>query len=123
MELFFHFHKYRLEEIAERDENEWCEYNTWRNTSDKERFKAKNCEGTRYRALTWQNAKTVELRIFNATCRLPTFIKNVEFAHAFYQYTKSASLDEVERGDFSDFEKFLTDRKTVYPELCSFLAL
>lgn len=120
MEMFFQRHRENLYIIAGRGENGYAKFSTGRDLSDKENFKAKNCASSRYRALNWRNSRTVEIRIFAAVSEFSAYMKNIEFSHCFYQYTKTADLEKIETADFSDFLEFAKN-SGVYPYFSEFI--
>lgn len=121
MEMFFQRHRENLYIIAGRGENGYAKFSTGRDLSDKEKFKADNCKSSRYRALNWCNSRTVEIRIFAAVSEFSAYMKNVEFSHCFYQYTKTADIEKIETADFSDFLEFAKN-SGAYPYFSQFIA-
>ena len=121
MEMFFQRHREELYIIAGRGENGYAKFSTGRDLSDKEKFKADNCKSSRYRALNWCNSRTVEIRIFAAVSDFSLYMKNVEFSHCFYQYTKTADLEKIETAEFSDFLEYAKN-SGAYPYFSQFIA-
>jgi hypothetical protein len=80
-------------------------------------YKAKKKDGNseRYVAINLKNSQTIEIRIFRGTLNLNSFMKNIEFAHALFMYTKEnkdISLDGfkmyIESScDYSNLKKFI----------------
>ena len=80
-------------------------------------YKAKKKDGNneRYVAINLQNKATLEIRIFRGTLNLNSFMKNIEFAHSLFMYTKEnkdISLDGfkmyIESScDYSNLKKFI----------------
>jgi hypothetical protein len=77
--------------------------------------KKKDGNGERYVAINLKNTATVEIRIFRGTLNINSFMKNIEFAHALFMYTKEnkdVSLDGfksyIESScDYSNLKKFI----------------
>ena len=80
-------------------------------------YKAKKKDGNnqRYVAINLQNKTTLEIRIFRGTLNINSFMKNIEFAHSLFMYTKEnkdISLDGfkgyIETScDYSNLKKFI----------------
>lgn len=65
-------------------------------------YKAKNKSGNynRYTAVNLQNRHTIEIRIFRGTLNPRSFWKNIEFLQALIEYTKNATLNEIDEAHF-----------------------
>lgn len=80
-------------------------------------YKAKKKEGNneRYVAINLKNSQTIEIRIFRGTLNFNSYMKNIEFAHSLFMYTKEnkdISLDGfksyIESScDYSNLKKFI----------------
>ena len=80
-------------------------------------YKAKKKDGNseRYVAINLKNTATIEIRIFRGTLNINSFMKNIEFAHALFMYTKEnkeISLDGFKMYiqsscDYSNLKKFI----------------
>ena len=93
----------------------------WANIEDDSDFsliyKAKKKDGNseRYVAINLKNTATIEIRIFRGTLNNNSFMKNIEFAHSLFMYTKEnkdISLDGfksyIESScDYSNLKKFI----------------
>jgi len=85
------------------------------------RFKMKqkrSQSGARYQAVNLENDKTVEVRIFRGTLKFPTFMKNIEFTHSIYEFTKNNNKDDIRLDNYFQFiqnykylNNFLKDKK------------
>lgn len=70
----------------------------WANIEDNDEnalmYKAKKKEGNsaRYVAINLQNYSTIEVRIFRGTLNFNSFMKNIEFIHALYMFTKESKI-------------------------------
>jgi hypothetical protein len=70
----------------------------WANIEDNDdnalMYKAKKKEGNsaRYVAINLQNYSTIEIRIFRGTLNFQSFMKNIEFVHALYMFTKESKI-------------------------------
>jgi hypothetical protein len=81
-------------------------------------YKAKKKDGNseRYVAINLKNTATIEIRIFRGTLNINSFMKNIEFAHALFMYSKEnkeVTLDGfkmyIESScDYSNLKKFIT---------------
>jgi hypothetical protein len=80
-------------------------------------YKAKKKDGNneRYVAINLKNTATIEIRIFRGTLNINSFMKNIEFSHALFMYTKEnkeISLDGFKMYiqsscDYSNLKKFI----------------
>jgi hypothetical protein len=80
-------------------------------------YKAKKKDGNseRYVAINLKNSQTIEIRIFRGTLNINSFMKNIEFSHALFMYTKEnkeISLDGFKNYiqsscDYSNLKKFI----------------
>ena len=80
-------------------------------------YKAKKKDGNseRYVAINLKNTSTIEIRIFRGTLNINSFMKNIEFSHALFMYTKEnkdISLDGFKMYiettcDYSNLKKFI----------------
>lgn len=63
------------------------------NSNDELIYKAKKKDGNsaRYVAINLQNNKTIEVRIFRGTLNFNSFMKNIEFIHSLFMYTKDSN--------------------------------
>lgn len=120
LEMFFQLHRENLYTVAGRGENSYARFPQDRDITNKENLKAKNCDGSRYRCLNWCNERTVEIRIFAAVTEYADFMKNFEFAHCVYQYTKLMDIDTVEKADFLHFLEFAKNADN-YPHFVDFI--
>lgn len=77
--------------------------------------KKKDGNGERYVAINLKNSQTIEIRIFRGTLNINSFMKNIEFSHALYMFTKEnkdITLDGfkeyIEKScDYSNLKKFI----------------
>ena len=84
-------------------------------------YKAKKKAGNsrRYTAINLQNDATIELRIFRGTLNFNSFMKNIQFAHAMFCFTrdeKDMTVDNFKKyinnfNEYSLLKKFLKDKK------------
>ena len=70
---------------------------------------------SRYIAVNLNNNHTVEIRIFRGTLKKEGFLRNVEFCHAVFEFTKNASLQKA--NNLNDFYTFVSMNKTKYSNL------
>jgi len=82
-------------------------------------YKAKKKDGNneRYVAINLQNKATLEIRIFRGTLNINSFMKNIEFAHALFMYTKENK--DISLGGF----KLYIDSSCDYSNLKKFINL
>lgn len=70
----------------------------WANIEDNDdntlmyKAKKKNGNSARYVAINLQNYSTIEVRIFRGTLNFQSFMKNIEFVHALYMFTKESKI-------------------------------
>jgi hypothetical protein len=82
-------------------------------------YKAKKKDGNykRYVAVNLQNHHTVEIRIFRGTLNFQSFIKNVEFCHALFNFTKDSKDITLTK-----FKQYIDDSHH-YPTLKKFIKI
>jgi hypothetical protein len=82
-------------------------------------YKAKKKSGNseRYVAVNLRNNATVEIRIFRGTLNFNSFMKNIEFTHAVFMYTKENS--EITLKGFKEYIEYSKD----YTNLKKFISL
>ncbi|CAK7067030.1 MAG: hypothetical protein DELT_01687 [Desulfovibrio sp.] len=115
---FFDANKELMHKVARRSE---CGYSKHKDLSHCDWKNAAN-NSDRYQAVNWQNAKTVEIRMFRGTLKIDEFMASIEFCHAAYQFTKSqVSLATIANGDsWNPFCDFIRHDKR-YPALAKYL--
>lgn len=87
-------------------QRETSNYATWQYDSLENNYipdyvKGKRSNGRRYLAINFQNPNTVELRYFKGNILRNAIMKNVQFVHSMYEYTKEMSYAEVLDGALS----------------------
>lgn len=70
---------------------------------------------SRYVAVNMNNNHTVEIRIFRGTLKKEGFLRNIEFCHAIFEYTKDASIKNAHNID--GFYAFVKANKSKYINL------
>ncbi len=71
----------------------------------------------RYSAVNWRNKNTVELRMFQSTLNTNTFLANIEFAHALYNFSKERTVLEcVNSESWMNFCTFISGNNYSYLE-------
>ena len=82
-------------------------------------YKAKKKDGNneRYVAVNLRNNATIEIRIFRGTLNFNSFMKNIEFAHSVFMYTKENN--EISLNGFKEYLKYSKD----YSNLKKFISL
>ena len=79
--------------------------------------KKKNGNSERYVAVNLRNNATIEIRIFRGTLNFNSFMKNIEFAHSVFMYTKENN--EISLNGFKEYLKYSKD----YSNLKKFISL
>jgi len=93
----------------------------WANVEDEDdsaiMYKAKKKDGNskRYVAINLQNYSTIEVRIFRGTLNFQSFMKNIEFIHALFMFTKESKIITLESFkeyisnscEYSNLKKFI----------------
>lgn len=77
-------------------------------------------KGGHHDQMNMTSGKTLELRIFSGVCSVKEMIKNVEFAHALYQFTKVSGAADC---TVEKFERFVNDHESRYSILCEWLKI
>lgn len=74
--------------------------------------------GDRYSALNLTNQHTVEIRMFKGTTSPDAFMKNLEFCHAFFYFTRDSSIREM---SWEKFVEYVRANRSLYPALLAFI--
>jgi len=89
----------RKEEHLER----WAAIESEPDSSIIYKAKKKNGNSKRYVAINLQNDKTIELRVFRGTLNYYSFMKNIEFAYALFNFSRDVNDTSVE-----GFKKYIS---------------
>jgi hypothetical protein len=113
---FFSIEKNFIEFIGERKSNSYCEAVS----DDRIYDKAAKKGGPDFErdALNTCPEKTIEIRIFQGATDLNTFKKNIQFAQAFWEWTRCTSIKCINKDSFSDYVTF---HKEKFTELYMFI--
>lgn len=120
---FFAAFKDEIEIIARRSECHWASYGSKPSNGQIAKVHAAY-NNDRYHAVNWQNAATVEIRIFRSTLDVTEFLSADQFCHAVYQFTKHhCSIVDIIRKPVETWQAFLAYVKTDsrYAELLAFM--
>lgn len=79
--------------------------------------KKKNGNSERYVAVNLRNNATIEIRIFRGTLNFNSFMKNIEFCHSVFMYTKENN--EISLSGFKEYLNYSKD----YSNLKKFITL
>lgn len=79
--------------------------------------KKKNGNNERYVAVNLRNNATIEIRIFRGTLNFNSFMKNIEFCHSVFMYTKENN--EISLNGFKEYLNYSKD----YSNLKKFISL
>ena len=121
MELFFARFAHLIERVAGRAPQDYCERVQIFGTVTPDAVKRHKAYSGRYRALNWQNERTVEIRAYKCPQSFENFMIKLEFSHAVYQFTKLSSFDDIETADVVLFYDFVKDNAEKYNFLNDFL--
>jgi len=80
--------------------------------------KTKN-DALKYVAVSLRKTETVEIRIFRGTLNYGSIMKNLEFAHSIYEYTKACKVSEV---SVKGYIKYLKEKSKQYPHINEFIS-
>ena len=81
-----------ITQVAQRAHNDYARYYTGRTMKDHiNEFKSSD----KYCAVNTKNANTIEVRIFRGNLATVSFMKNLEFVHAVWRYTKDIGMTEL----------------------------
>lgn len=72
----------------------------------------------RYSALNITNEKTLEVRIFRSTLSPAGFMRNLEFCHAMFYFTRDTSARDL---SWESFTAFVKKERAIYPSLTEFI--
>lgn len=112
--------------VGQRDNSSYATWQYERNeTRDIPEFvKGKKVNGRRYLAINFQNRHTVELRYFKGNLLKGSIMKNLEFVHSLYEYTKHMDYQHVLSGGLKEesYKNWLA-AKSEYENLKTFLEL
>lgn len=84
--------------IAGRSTNSFTQYHPKKVTAI---FTNQNV-GDRYQAVNLTNKHTVEVRIFKGNCKREGFLKNIDFVHASYEFTRNAGYGITRVNDMNN---------------------
>ena len=121
--LYFMYNPVNKTAITQISQREDCSLNRWSGfNNDLRMIKAKAFSrgevGDRHTAVGLGRMNTVELRIFRGTLNPVGFWKNIEFAHALYNFTKDNGLKSM---IWIMFIEYVKTNKRDYPNLNKFL--
>jgi hypothetical protein len=109
--------------IAERSGNWFDEYCGLKkeipnHKAVKARQRNWNGDDDRHVAVNVNTSETVELRIFQSTLKIERFLKNIEFCHAAFWFTKNVGLRDTTPLNLC---AFVAKKRKRYPNLFAFL--
>jgi hypothetical protein len=119
---FMYTHRNKMIQIARRVPNNFCRF---KRACDLPRVLSDDYiyQPDRYEALNWQNANTVEFRLFKSTGRVKDIYSALEFVDAMIHFipTLSKSTVEDKRKAWLGFMKFLEAKQDIYINLLKHL--
>ena len=121
LELFFARFAHLIERVAGRAPQEYCERVNIFGAFTPDAVRRHKIYSGRYRALNWQNERTVEIRAYKCPETYDDFMVKLEFSHAVYQFTKMQSFDDIETADVVLFYDFVKNNAEKYNHLNDFL--
>jgi len=113
---FVYSHRKKIEKLAGRESNGYTKMITLPNSAadseETKRFERVVINNDdRYSAVNWRNKSTVELRMFQSTLNTNTFLANIEFAHALYNFSKERTVLEcVNNESWMNFCTFVSEK-------------
>jgi hypothetical protein len=119
---FFKDHTDFIDKIAGRKNNSFAKHLTEKPV-DLTKLAKQNAgeDAERYRSINIRNAATIEIRIFAGVTDTATFMKNIEFCDALYNFTKTSPHFKKGKTQLSYFISYVDKHKHIYPNLNVFL--
>jgi hypothetical protein len=116
---FIHKHAKMMSRISEREPNDYCQlYSDSSIAPMIKKYKKDGSQSDRYRRVNLSK-KTVELRCFAGATTYKQWMKNIEFIHALYEYSKNTSNLHLNP---KTWKLFIAEHKKVYPNLYAFMS-
>ena len=100
--LFVYFNKSRLETFARRTETSYAKFKPVLRSD----LKAAGHSDRRYEAINFENARTIEFRLFKGTLNFETFMATLEFCDAVSRFVKTISAVCIAGKDGDSWAKF-----------------
>ena len=126
LKFFFENHDF-MYIISQRDNystQRSCQWGKRRGRKDQKTLLKKTKEkgtgdhGNRFTAVNLESPGTYEVRIFRGTLKASSFMKNVEFCKAAYDFTGSSGISHVK---IPEFKQYVSDRQKVFSNLFEFM--
>jgi len=119
--LFVYFNKSRLETFARRTESSYAKFKPLNRSNYLESAESRN----RYEAINFENARTIEFRLFKGTLKFETFMATLEFCDAVSRFVKTVSACSIvnKNGGFDLFKTFVNKdgNRKLYKNLIQYL--
>ena len=119
--LFVYFNKSRLETFARRTETYHAKFKPVLRSD----LKAAGHSDRRYEAINFENARTIEFRLFKGTLNFETFMATLEFCDAVSRFVKTVSACSIvnKNGGFDLFKTFVNKdgNRKLYKNLIQYL--
>ncbi len=119
--LFVYFNKSRLETFARRTETSYAKFKPVLRSD----LKAAGHSDRRYEAINFENARTIEFRLFKGTLKFETFMATLEFCDAVSRFVKTVSACSIvnKNGGFDLFKTFVNKdgNRKLYKNLIQYL--
>lgn len=100
--LFVYFNKSRLETFARRTESSYAKFKPLNRSNYLESAESHE----RYEAINFENARTIEFRLFKGTLNFETFMATLEFCDAVSRFVKTVSAVCIAGKDGDSWAKF-----------------
>lgn len=126
LKFFFENHDF-MYIISQRDDystRRSCQWGRRRDRKDqktllkKTKEKGTGVHGNRFTAVNLESPGTYEVRIFRGTLKASSFMKNVEFCKAAYDFTDSSGISHIK---IPEFKQYVSDRQKVFSNLFEFM--
>lgn len=118
---FFNNNNDFIEKIAERKNSTYSRPLSDKSTKLAKMAKECDKKSDRYRHINILNDKTIEVRIFAGVVDTASFLKNIEFCDALFNYTKTTSAADGEFSSVELFTKYVFNNTSTYNNLYTFL--
>ena len=119
--IYREFNRRFIHIISEREHNwtfaAFLDQDAGRNLIANAKYKS-NMSEERHSAISLMYEPTVELRIFGGVDSYDEFMKNLEFCHALFKFSRDVPLKEVR---ISTVSQYISEHKDKYPYLLKFL--
>lgn len=115
-----------FEKIARRKESQWAKFVKKPDGAELKEIYGKRYgnHSYRYRAVNFENGKTVEFRLFKGTLKYDTFMATLEFIDGLVRWAKCAKIHDIlqSRDAFGEVKKYIQSNPGRYNNVIQYFA-